>query len=212
MALRLENLEMVKWLSSKFPGCQVKDGPAMLQAMLTGCKKDGFLRFLYEKDSNLHHELAGVGHPVEWRSSIMSRAAACDLVWWIHRHFPRELHDLDKTLDEAVRAADIALAEWLLSRGARWIRREGNIQLAHFVALKGWLDLVQWLEEQDQVGEADGLIVVAAENGHLEVVRWVIDRVTRSGSNVLLNKIKAEVGISIHGAAALGCCQVPSSG
>lgn len=84
--------------------------------------------------------------------------------------------------------------------------------LVHEVAAQGRLDVLQWLEKNEPMrSTAGGVLLMAAEYGHLEVVRWLLDLDLRSHANdnqSRLTDLGGEASLAIHIAAVNGHLEI----
>ncbi|OWY97148.1 hypothetical protein PHMEG_00032396, partial [Phytophthora megakarya] len=103
---------------------------------------------------------------------------------------------------------DIALAEWLLSNGASWPIETRGRRVVHDIAVQGRLDVLKWLADKGQVKGTAGMVLLAAENGHLQVVRWLLDLDAGGYYQSKLTGLGAEAGLAIHIAAVNGHLEI----
>ncbi|OWY97696.1 hypothetical protein PHMEG_00031714 [Phytophthora megakarya] len=96
---------------------------------------------------------------------------------------------------------------WLLTHGATWPNDPRGYFVGLHLARWGRLDVLKWLDKKKQLGVALGMLAQAAEGGHLDVVRWLIDRDTRNsrdGSRSRMTDLGGQASLAIHGAAVNG--------
>ncbi|KAL3659819.1 hypothetical protein V7S43_015121 [Phytophthora oleae] len=130
-----------------------------------------------------------------------------DLVQWLPEPISHSYYDMETALQSAVKMGAIPTAEWLGVRGARWPEITDDSVLS--LAAEGRLDVLQWLKTRGIVSQRiDGvvlLVVAAARNRRLEVIRWLMDSVLTRRSGIKQTCIAAGVAtFSIHAAAAHG--------
>ncbi|ETP53534.1 hypothetical protein F442_01575, partial [Phytophthora nicotianae P10297] len=182
------NLEIGKWLLDHFKECRVEVDRAL--GDVPGENMMKILQFLHENNTNrprrrrIHYfnfnepnnEPSERPNPrMKWGGFTMVYAAQSrrhDAVWWLNHHYPDVWYNLEVATEAALRHGDIHLAEQFIENGSNW-PTEGNV--ADEAAEKGNLPVLQWLLKQVEFEEVVGLVVKAAGNGHLQVVRWLID-------------------------------------
>ncbi|OWY99427.1 LOW QUALITY PROTEIN: hypothetical protein PHMEG_00029568 [Phytophthora megakarya] len=180
-AVPCQDLEMVKWLSSKFQGCTVTS-EVVDRACEAGAME--ILQVFYDNDSAFLEEsgVVGTGHPTEWGGLTMSAAVQgrrSDIVWWLHRHIPNAGFDLDAAL--VVKLGDILVAESLITLGARG--PVFNSRAIGSVVRSGRRDVLQWLIERGLLDSVINLLPQAAATGDLEIVRWIIDHTLQNAEH-----------------------------
>ncbi|KAG7381226.1 hypothetical protein PHYPSEUDO_006270 [Phytophthora pseudosyringae] len=117
---------------------------------------------------------------------------------------PEIPQDLEHALQIAVRKREIVVAEWLISQGAGWEEEDPEgAPLVHHVAAEA----LKWLAKREQFHESAGLLVMAAEKGHVHVVRWLLERdIPDTGSH--LTALGGDASLGIHTAALNGHLEV----
>ncbi|KAG3053489.1 hypothetical protein PI124_g23753 [Phytophthora idaei] len=208
-AVPRQDLETIKWLSTKFQGFTVSS-----EVVARACKAGAMdiLQFFYEKDSRLLEQRGeiGKGHSIEWGNLTMSVAVLShrtDIVWWLHRHAPDANYDLDTALRSALIMGDIVMAAWLASHGGHW--PEHADYTVRTVVARGRLDVLQRLVEQRRLDRVIALVSIAAQRGHLEIVRWIVEWTLQNHTAVEHGILVLAVAtLSIHTAATHGHLQV----
>jgi len=208
-----QNLEMVKWLSNKCQGCTITS-EVVTEASKAGAMN--ILQFFNENDRRLldpnDDSRTIVGHAVEWGEGAMEAAILghrADIVWWLKTNVPDAAFDRDAALKSALKCGEIFVAEWLLAQGAEWPRPYEGVVVACCLANAGRLDVLKWLDTKGKLGVVVGLVVNAAEKGHLAVARWAVDRDEHDiEGDHLLTGLGGEASLAIHIAATNGRLQV----
>lgn len=201
------NVAMAKWLFEHFPGCVVR-AKAVKRAAKFGFVE--VLQLFLDNDSGLlgtgtQEMVDRLGNQVEWTSDLMWKAAKrgqSHVVWWLNENLPNTPFSRSNAFVFAVSTCDIALAEWLLHHGARWPRQISRAWIAHEVAAKGRLDVLKWMAKKEQLDDIIGIVVMAAEKGHLHIVQWMLDR------DAHLTDLGGEASLAIHTAADNGHLEV----
>lgn len=116
-AIKLKNLEMVKWISRRFQGCLVSKN-VVARAVDLGLM--AILMFFRDVDTGTdapwytpgNSRTPGVGHRIEWQwaSKCAASNRRSDIVWWLHRYVRYSQHDMSEALTKAVANGDITLA------------------------------------------------------------------------------------------------------
>ncbi|ETO65720.1 hypothetical protein F444_17014, partial [Phytophthora nicotianae P1976] len=122
------------------------------------------------------------------------------IAWCLRTHRKQDVNGADLAVETAVLNGDIPLVEWLLSNGSKWPARQHSPQTSYLVAASGQLDVLEWLFEKRpgvSVTNTTGLLTVAAEQGHLNVVQWLIDCDTKSQQRTDIAVIQAGLAIDI---------------
>lgn len=206
-AVPRQDLEIVKWFLSKCQGFRVSS-EIVSRACLAG--SIGILQVFYDNDTRVLEQkgVIGMGNFVEWGDFTMSAAVQnrrSDILWWLLEHVPDANFNRSEALWSAVKMGDILIAEWLISQGAAWPERGERQDVALAIAARGRIDVLQWLAGRGQINGGVGLVMKAAENRHLEVVRWLVERNSEgSGTNDRHPNLTREVSLAIHFAAVNG--------
>ncbi|KAE8973828.1 hypothetical protein PR001_g26194 [Phytophthora rubi] len=215
-AIAHNSFEMVKWLSTKFQGYKIT-AEVVTQAASLGSIK--ILQFFFDNDNRVAgrhfretNRRCTAGHSIEWGGLSMASAVAnshSDVVWWLHQHISNTRFDLSAALKAAILTGNILVAEWLLARGAAWPPRVAGEYVQHDVVAQGRLDILRWLSVRDQLDGIHGLVVKAAEHGHLHVIRWLIDGDDAwNGISTRCTDLGGEASVAIHTAAIRGHLEV----
>ncbi|RLN77598.1 hypothetical protein BBJ28_00000463 [Nothophytophthora sp. Chile5] len=182
-AVRRQELAMVEWLFSHFPGLMVRNG-VVKEAAAAGSLE--LLRYFLENDSSGptdgdggdRNVLADGGREVQWGvydTTLAAKHGQHDVLRWLLMHtggFNRR--DLNETVLAAVGSGDVPMVEWLLEHhnsAGLHLRPEMGM---HVAAANGHVAMLQWLMDRNCF-PMPGVLVKAAENGHLDVVRWLIE-------------------------------------
>ncbi|KAK1940800.1 putative ankyrin repeat protein [Phytophthora citrophthora] len=201
-----QDLELVKWLSIHFQGATVT-----FDTVAKACQAGAMeILELFKENDRFSLEETDTGLDIEWGGLAMSAAVLggySDLVQWLPEPSSHSFYDMETALKSAVKMGVISTAEWLGKRVERWPESTDDSVLS--LAAEGRLDVLQWLETRGIVSQrVDGivlLVVAAAENGHLKLVRWLMDSVLKRRSSIKQTCIAAGVAtFSIHAAAAHG--------
>ncbi|KAG1688399.1 hypothetical protein DVH05_003705 [Phytophthora capsici] len=200
-----QDLGMTKWLSARFQGATVTFD-TVEKACAVGARE---ILELFKENDNFSLEETDVGLDIEWGGLAMSAAVLSghsDLVQWLPDPSPHSFYDMETALKAAVKMGDIPTAEWLGKR-VRWPENTDDSVLS--LAAEGRLDILQWLETRGIVSQRIYgvvlLVVAAAVNRRLEVIRWLMDSILKRGSSIKQTCIAAGVAtLSIHAAAAHG--------
>ncbi|KAE9073892.1 hypothetical protein PF010_g24893 [Phytophthora fragariae] len=215
-AIAHNSFELVKWLSTKFQGYKIT-AEVVTQAASLGSIK--ILQFFFDNDNRVAgrhfretNRRCTAGHSIEWGGLSMASAVAnshSDVVWWLHQHISNARFDLSAALKAAILTGNILVAEWLLARGAAWPPRVAGEYVQHDVVAQGRLDILRWLSVRDQLDGIHGLVVKAAEHGHLHVIRWLIDGDDAwNGISTRCTDLGGEASVAIHTAAIRGHLEV----
>ncbi|EGZ14446.1 hypothetical protein PHYSODRAFT_301488 [Phytophthora sojae] len=178
-AVNSENVELVKWFLSKFQGLTVSS-ELVARACLVGSLE---ILQLFTPMTTGRWSRRGF---TDWGTTRRLQPQRCTV---------------------ALTMGDILIAEWLISQRAAWPERDehGDGGIADEIVARGRVDFLQWLEERGKLDKVPGWIVKAAENGHLGMVRWLIERSPpNGGSQARTALLKCEAQLAIHGAAANG--------
>ncbi|KAG1692248.1 hypothetical protein DVH05_025678 [Phytophthora capsici] len=200
-----QDLGMAKWLSARFQGATVTFD-TVEKACAVGARE---ILELFKENDNFSLEETDVGLDIEWGGLAMSAAVLSghsDLVQWLPESSSHSFYDMETALKAAVKMGDIPTAEWLGKR-VRWPENTDDSVLS--LAAEGRLDILQWLETRGIVSQRIYgvvlLVVAAAVNRRLEVIRWLMDSILKRGSSIKQTCIAAGVAtLSIHAAAAHG--------
>ncbi|KAK1946769.1 putative ankyrin repeat protein [Phytophthora citrophthora] len=203
-AVPRQDLDVIKWLSSKFQGFTVT-----FEVVARACKAGSMdvLRFFYENDSRFLEERGeiGRGHPTEWGGLSMSAAVLShrsDIVWWLHGHIPDADYNWGTALNSALMRGNIILVEWMEAQG---VRSEVTRVALRSIVASGRLDVLQWLERRGQLPSAIRLLGMAAEKGHLDIVQWIINHSLESHAEDQHRiRVVGPAALSIHAAATNG--------
>ncbi|EGZ14440.1 hypothetical protein PHYSODRAFT_332827 [Phytophthora sojae] len=195
-AVSRKDLEMVKWLSSKFPECKIPS-----ELVVEACEQGAMeiLQFFYDNDREVLESkgLHGVGHGVEWGGESMAAAISahhCLVVAPPHSR-RRVRYEGGSGVGSGSGGDDgcpLAGVEWCgVSESNEEGKLEGAVNLLETAAENGHLDIVRWLIENDEAGELTELggegrvsILPAAINGHAEVAKFLRDKVQRPTSSL----------------------------
>ncbi|OWZ01484.1 hypothetical protein PHMEG_00027113 [Phytophthora megakarya] len=174
-AVSRQDLEMVKWLSSRLQGCRISS-EVVARACEVGAME--ILQFFYDNDSRVLEErgMIGTGHSTEWGGLTMSAAIKghrSDIVWWLHRHIPDADFDLDKAFMSALNVGNLPMAESLITLGAQ-APPLNSIEF-RFAVFYGHGDVLRWLVERGLLNSVIFFLPHAAGAGHFEIVQWIID-------------------------------------
>ncbi|EGZ05142.1 hypothetical protein PHYSODRAFT_426539, partial [Phytophthora sojae] len=175
--VKRKDFNLVKWLSAHFQGVAIVPQVATTAASVGAME---ILQFFLDNDNSSHRRQLQstnptkqivVGHRVQWSKDALEVAVLHghnNVMWWLLQHTPSVRYDKSKAFEYAVKNGDIALAEWLLSHGAALRLQIQGRRLVHEVAAQGRLDVLRWLEKEELVSISCGVVMVAAENGHLD--------------------------------------------
>ncbi|KAG1706392.1 hypothetical protein DVH05_001539 [Phytophthora capsici] len=194
-AVRLQDVEIVRWLASKFPETTV------VMSVVDRAASSGSLEILqvfYDQNTE------DPGLDVQWEGNLLAagaRSRSTEVMEWLHAHFPFDPTQQSTALEAAVCSGSIAVAEWLLAHGATWTRNLPTLRSAHFVAEdSGSVEMLKWLDEHGQLEGLRGLVIKAAGSGFADAVRWLLDRERQEA----VQKQEAEIRFAIHSAASNG--------
>ncbi|ETI46277.1 hypothetical protein F443_09317 [Phytophthora nicotianae P1569] len=188
-AVKINSLEIVQWLFERFPDYGVRR-PVVYGAAEAGALE--ILQYFREHGTTVNHEdeenLEGgrwneetenweKGRWVYWGNEDAAQAALGghqDAVMYIYETTAYEDRCDYDTIGGAIIRGDLELAEWLSDR----LDMLPDGPDAHLgAAANGHVRSLQWLHARGQYSMYDvGVLVRAAEAGHLDVVRWIIDR------------------------------------
>ncbi|KAG1687237.1 hypothetical protein DVH05_005288 [Phytophthora capsici] len=185
-AVRRRDMEMVRWLAQKFPGFRVT--MEVMDIAATSGALD-ILQFFY--DHSIDHQDTLL---VAWVGEYLTagvRSENLEVVQWLYAHGPSERRKLNQALEVAVGRSNIPIAKWLLAHGATWHQDVVGIHPAHSVMKKsGSVDMLEWMDEQGQLGDIEDLLLKAASGGFIDAVRWLLDR-SQYGVDIQLASHKA---------------------
>lgn len=92
---------------------------------------------------------------------------------WMYRETADALRDDYAAVSAAVAAGDVALAQWLVDTADVEPNHPAEPQGA---AAGGHVDPLQWLHDRGKYLQySTGVLVLAAQEGRLNVVRWILD-------------------------------------
>ncbi|KAF1321043.1 Ankyrin repeat-containing protein, partial [Globisporangium splendens] len=151
IAVRNDNLEMVKWLCNDLGTCVWSSGSSRILVRFDrGCK--------LKQNSNAIDLAVPSGN--------------LDLIKWLHKE---SLGDCtSRAVDVAAERGDLHIVKWLRKNvsGAIFMNQHSSISTMEYAAMDGHLDVIQWLHEKQISGPTTNVIHFAARNGHLHVVEW----------------------------------------
>ncbi|KAE9111251.1 hypothetical protein PF010_g10873 [Phytophthora fragariae] len=166
-AINVQSLSLVKWLFEHFPNIPVRQE---LVASAAGAGAFDILKYFYANETTFE-ETAEWPRDVEWGGFDALEAAKSghsDIVKWLYKEVEEDRDD-DKMMYYAVASGDVELV--------RWLQKEKEISPScgfHHAAAKGCFEVIRSFLREHTNGT--GVLLKAAEHGHLSIVRWVIDR------------------------------------
>ncbi|EGZ14589.1 hypothetical protein PHYSODRAFT_417221, partial [Phytophthora sojae] len=179
-ATRLKNVEMVTWLAERFQGFTVKESVVTEAARVGSIEILRLFRDYDNSSADPSIRDAGVGLKVEWTSQHALAAAQNGhgrVIWWLQFKCGYiDVRARTAALDAVIINGDIVLAEWLLGHSTPWAQHDGDLHPLHHASATGDLDVLEWIFKNTNFVVYVGLVAVAAAGGHLNVVRWLIDR------------------------------------
>ncbi|KAK1941013.1 putative ankyrin repeat protein [Phytophthora citrophthora] len=191
------DVAIVPWLASKFPGATVEMG-VVDRAASSGSLE--MLQVLYDQNTE------DLGLNVQWEGNFLAagaRSRSIEVMEWLHAHVPSDPAQQSTALEAAVCSGSIAIAKWMLAHGATWTRNLPTLRSAHFVAENsGSIEMLQWLDEQGQLDGLRGLVIKAAGSGFADTVRWLLDRGVKNSEEEA--EFRVETRFAIHSAASNG--------
>ncbi|RLN77599.1 hypothetical protein BBJ28_00000462 [Nothophytophthora sp. Chile5] len=180
-AVRQQELPMVRWLFAHFPGFAVLYN---VVEEATGIGSIEMLEYFRDHERNDDGDdlvgAVGEGRVILWGNNdavLAARNRHTEVVRWLFEHTGEHQRYMPIVVKAAVGSGAVPLVEWLFGRNHNVgmnLRPELGI---HDAAANGHVGMLQWLADlsnADQV--AAGVLIKAAENGQLDVVRWIIDR------------------------------------
>ncbi|KAK1946586.1 putative ankyrin repeat protein L63 [Phytophthora citrophthora] len=166
---------MVGWIFSHFTRC-VSEVKVVEEAASTGQLE--ILKYLLEKDSGHTQEeyevgtANGGGNGVTWGGRDMELAVKnghSDVVRWLLENTSEMCRVQGSVLIQAVLSGNLPTVQLLVARGFRVLDPH---HLVEWAAYEGHLELLQWLVEENFLGE-DRYVHLSSK--HLDVNKWVVE-------------------------------------
>lgn len=160
IAAREGHAGSLNWWRTKY----LPNGPDVAAAILHIAAFRGHidvLKWLHEADGKAQSIRAIQSHV---------NCASPEVVRWVQTHWPHV--KLDIRLEKAGSQGDLDFLKWAQAQGYEDVMYDRAIESA---AEAGHLEVVQHLVRQEPVEYLEGALVKAARNGHLHVVKWLLD-------------------------------------
>ncbi|KAF4139224.1 Ankyrin repeats domain-containing protein [Phytophthora infestans] len=212
-AVRLQNLDMMKWLCINLPGQIVTSDVVEVAAAMGSFP---ILQFFLDNDNTGLGGLPpatkpNVGFRVEWGGRILSAAISShrsDIMWWLKGQLGNIQHDWHHVLSTAIANGDVLMAKWLMrKKNSFWSGRSQRLRTAQEAITHGRLDILKWLDSKHQLNGMTGWVVAAAQCGQLAIVRWLLDNgVGIDGED--FTGLGEEASLAVHIAAVDGHLKV----
>ncbi|KAF1795812.1 Ankyrin repeat-containing domain [Phytophthora cactorum] len=161
-----------------------------------------------------------------WDSSdVFSNGTTSNRYWSLRRYICTDHHyrqyQFTLSMMDAVRLKKLEMVEWLTDRfqGYTVGTQSANEASCRCKRTAGRVGMVLLEGAQSYVNVNAGVVVMAAEKGHLNIVQWLIDRNTNSkyptggyghapGTRTKLTVLGGEASMAIHTAAVNGHLEV----
>ncbi|KAI9981211.1 hypothetical protein PInf_008954 [Phytophthora infestans] len=191
VAVKINNVEVVRWLFNHFPDYGVR------RKVIYEAASAGALEILQyfrangtaisneeeeqEEDGEWNEEKENweKGRWVCWGGLDAAKAAIAghaDVVKWMYETYAQTCENRNDfcAIDAAFIAGDMELANWLMDKLD--MSPEGHDAL-HGAAANGHVEPLQWFQERGEYTSWDaGTLFKAAEAGQWNAVRWIVDR------------------------------------
>ena len=130
----------------------------------------------------------GANPAASWYAYAIDNGQLCIIEWLDRQGIPMlrtGYMDDSQFMRRAVKQGHLDMIQWLYKHGLRITGRDDTmrtLQPIHYAALKGYLNIVKWLDEQDVSLTLDYTVKgvqpihLAAKNGHLSIVKYVHKR------------------------------------
>uniref|UniRef100_K3WPB6 Uncharacterized protein n=1 Tax=Globisporangium ultimum (strain ATCC 200006 / CBS 805.95 / DAOM BR144) TaxID=431595 RepID=K3WPB6_GLOUD len=186
-AVRADNLEVMTWLCTVYcreglTGNAMREAARsgnvrMLEWLAQNCQDTLLWSFRFMDEAALGGHLDAVvwldGHPQNPGCSpyVLTNAARnghIRVVEWLQTHKPEV--ESSFPLDTAVTCGQLHVAQYLHEHG----HHQPNLEISmNFVALKGNLELLEWLHMQSDAEFSQSVLDHAAAGGHLRIIQWL---------------------------------------